>query len=842
MATVRPYRTYWDTKSTSWVYFDAVVGTTVVHNGSTLVIGTDDSSPTVATYYVGLKFDSITEPSWTSDGPIADAGMSLIVVLSQIATLAGGISGMVEIGDATGAWDETSTAAQMRAVVGGFGTLTGIVSKYGAPEAWWKTKALPVNGFILRVKPGDVTSKGGVLRMLTDPAPIMRYYYQYSPTTATRGDATERETLDADTLAILAGKKEYDRFELETTVKVSDRLPAQSDIEIDPVAGSQVPALARSMQWPDSATVDIPASGAIPVSLVTNTDLDTARGMPAETSLKLIKREGTEVTIAKAGQYVGDVTYGNDGMGELELRSILATAYNSRIANYSPYQTQTVDYNGERAIFILTDLLLNSASLKYDQIHYNNLAYLTRRFASVWTVLFYTQIDPPPAGYLGLKDRTVGEIITEIGALYNLAVSQTANGCISIWHPSVYRTSMRVWTIDEDDCLPGGYQLTKRGMEKQYGSFKISDDGFTGGSVQVTSAYLPNYIPSDPSFNERIKEVVAYGQCFVDHGSARAGIGRQLSQRYTGRYWEATLSLGMQGLAIDNGDVIKLTGTGLSTMARFIVIAVSGDPSSGRTEVTCVHYPDVLAVCNTFEDDGVEGEWRWLDETGAQDVTNMSPNGSDADPTTTTLATLSYEHWQGVIHGTGYTEWSVPLIDGSSHDIIDICTMVDPESGATVINYASWGDGTYLPIMVWRKAAGNEALAVGWYRPGYGVSTDPVTNTLFVAHINDYTAGSFTFATGVAYSPAGICGRESGTSGVPAAIALQWDDSGNVSLYVDRQLVASGTGYSKTDWTTVRILTQTDVSIGCVRHIQTDTEVTELQRLQGINGLDPFQP
>lgn len=63
-----------------------------------------------------------------------------------------------------------------------------------------------------------------------------------------------------------------------------------------------------------------------------------------------------------------------------------------------------------------------------------------------------------------------------------------------------------------------------------------------------------------------------------------------------------------------------------------------------------------------------------------------------------------------------------------------------------------------------------------------------------------------------------------------------------MNLYLDRQLVCSGTGYTKTGWDGLIVTTQSDIRVGCVRHIQTDSEVTELQRLQGFNGLDPYEP
>jgi hypothetical protein len=306
--------------------------------------------------------------------------------------------------------------------------------------------------------------------------------------------------------------------------------------------------------------------------------------------------------------------------------------------------------------------------------------------------------------------------------------------------------------------------------------------------------------------------------------------------------------LGLKGLAIECGDIVKLTGAGLSVTTRFLVLSVAGSGTTGEVMVKGVHYPDALSLSSTFEDTGIEGEWRWLDETGTQDTANTAPDGSDADPTTCTLATLTYVHWQGAIHQSGYAEWSVPLVSATKHDIMEVCAMIEPEVGGNVANiagWAGWGDEQYMPVMAWFKAEAQEVecIAVGFYRPGYSGSEDIVTDRLFVAHITDYTSGSFAFETAVAYSPNGICGKDSSQSGdLPASFSLQWDDSGNVNLYVDRQLVCSGSGYSKADWDSFRVVTQPDIKIGAVRHIQTDTAITELQRLQGANGLDPYCP
>jgi hypothetical protein len=698
----------------------------------------------------------------------------------------------------------------------------------------------------------------------------MRYLYQYSPTDASRSDATERQTLDAETLGVLQEQGEYNKFVETVSIEVSNKLPAQSDISIEAVAGANTSLVSRNAQWPESWVLDSPAAGAISFSQVSNTSLVNAQGMPVKSTLSLVKKGGETIEILKAAQIVGDIVYDNNGTGEIELRSIWDNIYRSTVGEYSVYGNATVNYTDEYWIYIITDLLMNCGVIDYAELHYNNIPYLFNRFCGVFGVQTYSTSD--------LDGTTIADILADIGPILGLCCTQMTNGCISVWHPAVYRTSMRVWTIDADDCIDDGYSVVKRGKDGQYGYARITNTdsgsgystqtikyppvryprrvGSSGGEQTVgfrtveysttanpstTNAYGSNQLPSAPGFVEYPYEFTAKGQAFIDYGSARAALGRQLMQRLGTDMWECELRLGLRGLAIDIGDVVKLTGPGLDATTRFLIIS-DADLTAGEVTIKGVHYPAALAIASTFEDTGIEGEWRWLNQAGSQSTANQAPDGSDSDPSTTTLATLSYEHWQGAMHSAGYTEWAAdPLISASKHDVLDVCTMVAPEIDGAVANIAGWKDEEYVPIAVWRKASGNEAMAFGIYRPGYSLTNDVVNNELFVAHINDYTAGTFTF-TAVAYSANGVCGRDAGTSDVPAAFALQWDDSDNVNLYVDRQLLVEGTGFSKSNWNQLRIMTQTDIKIGCVRHLQTDEEITELQRLQGLNGLDPYQP
>lgn len=846
MATVSPFRTYWDAVATKWAYFSAASGSTVVHNGDTLAITQDNTNPTNDVLFAAIEFDTNTAPAWVTDGPVSSPAMGLLITQMQGNAKTAGPS-LVAIGAMSGSWDDTYTAAQMRALVSSYSNC-GFFDEdlNGVPVCWTRSNSVSTVSFVIAlnsVNPND----GGCLRLSTNPVPVLRHFYQYTIDGTTRSDATERTTYTDSILAILASRKEYRKFELVVTAKISDVRPNLDDEVIAVVKGSNIPVQSRSMNFPETWEADIPAAGSVPVSLVSNPDLDSMRGMPVETVMNLIERDGTTTAIATARQDVGDVSYGNDGMGEIELRSMLDAALNSAIVDCNPYtRTQTVNYSAERPMYILIDALLNCTGFGYKNFHYNNLVNLSKRFAGVWSDLTYTQSISTPSGQVDIRNKNVSDFISELGMMYGVCVSQSSDGCIDLWHPAEYRSSMQVWTIDEGDCLPGGYKVIKRGMDTQYGVVEITDDGGSVGATPVTEqVFLPNYIPSDPGFLERSIGFTALGQDFVDYDKAKFGLGRQLAQRLCGRLWECELQLGLLGLVVDIGDVVKLTGAGLSAVTRFLITSIESDPSSGESTAKGVHYPDALSMSSSFETiDDVHGVWRWIDETGTLDVTNMAVTATDPSASVATLASSQNWHWQGAIWQDGAVKWAVPLFTVGKHDVVEMIAVAKLSNAGNVQNYGGWADQTYVPLMVWKKATGNERMALGMVRPGLPTPSG-MLNRLFFGIIDDYTATTFNFSTAtILTAPAGIIGREaySGAPTVAVAISVQFDDANNVNVYVDRQNIMSGTGYSKSGWNELQLTTQIMWDIGTVRHIQTDEAITETQRLLGMNGLDCYIP
>jgi hypothetical protein len=356
---------------------------------------------------------------------------------------------------------------------------------------------------------------------------------------------------------------------------------------------------------------------------------------------------------------------------------------------------------------------------------------------------------------------------------------------------------------------------------------------------------------TDDEYQAIAKGTVFHDIDAVTRSEAKYALGRQMLQRLTGEYYTCDLNLGLLGLPMAPGDVVRLTAAGLDGQKSFLITELTG--SGGEVMAHGYHYPQALALSNTFLDTGIEGTWRWAAEDGTLNDSNSAPDGSDPDPVTCTLADTATRHWQGPVHQNGYAEWDDPLIDAAKHDVIEVCTMLLPEIDGNVraANWSpgGWGDNEYMPVFAWAKTGTDEAMIVGFYREGFDAGTESiVTHRLFIGWTSDYTGattgGVITF-TAYAQSANGIAGRSASvqpSAETACALSLAWQPDGTAKLYADRQMVCSGTGFDKDDWSSLHVMTQTDIRIGCVRHLQTDTEITELQRLQGANGLDTYEP
>ena len=837
MATVRPFRTSYDTMVDHWAFWDAVAGTFVEHDGDYILVAADRTEPvSVERYRAAIKFFNPTAPGWTSTGPIAAAGMALLIMMDQRIEIGGG--NIIQIAEISDPWDGTETAAEMRALgVVVWRNLTSIQKGYGIPEALFTSTPLNSdNGIMLR----SVTARCVRFSMRTEP--LLRFLWQYTPTLTPRGDSTARSTLSAAALAVMEDNAEG-IYRQDITALVSERDPSSSDISLTSTQGADPGVVLRSAKWPESWVIDFPAAGGLSLSDVSDGDnISNIRGVAIRSTLTVMLPDGSEEEISRSIQIAGDTKKNDVGEDELELRSPGPAILNSQVVDYDPVGAQTVEYDAEHPIVIMIDVLLNSGRWLYKRLIYNDLVYLLRRFGGVWSPLTFTVED--------LKETTVDNMLAIVGPLYALAISQSAEGTMAFWNPSEYRTGLKVWTLNEDDCVQA--EVIDRGRDGQYAGVRVVDT-----DAELRTSYPTEHFPGTAEdWSENLKEITATGQAFIDFKMAKDALGRQLVQRLSGRRLLLRATVGPRFLAADTGDQVKYTADSLAAETTFLLTSVNGDPEAGEVDIEGIHYPDSIGLNSTFEDASeLQGIWRWYDAVaGAIDLSNQAWTGGD--PAWTVFAGAFTNpiraHWQGPLYG-GVILNNAQLISTAAGvaDTFDLCLgmqgHIDDSTTGLGVN---WNDEEYVPIIYWRKAAGREGIAIGVYRPGFPATNSALDNQLFVGHSNDIEANPIVWAT-IALSEQGVVGREDNGSAdlslVPISLVVEWKDS-RIQLRAERALLLSTGGMSKTGYTVMYVRSHgalygyAEINIGCLRHIQTKGFITELQRFQGLNGIDPYYP
>ena len=843
MATVRPFRTSYDTMVNHWAFWDAVAGAFVEHDGDYVLVAADNTP--VERYRTAIKFFNPTAPTWTGTGPIAAAGTALLIMMIQRIEIGGG--NIIQIANITDPWDGTETAAEMRALgIDIWRNLTSIQKGYGIPEALFTNTAHNSdNGIMLR----SVTAR--CVRFTMRTSPLLRFLWQYTPTLVTRGDSTKRSAPSAAALAVMEDNAEG-YYRQDITALVSERDPSSSDISLTPIQGADPGIILRQMSWPESWGLDFPAAGGFPLS--DNTDgssLDRIRGVAIKSTLSIVFPDATKVgpiaireeVISTAIQLAGDTSRADTGMDELELRSPGPAILDSQVVDYDPVGAQTVEYDAEHPIYIMIDVILNSGRWLYERLFYNDLVYLLRRYGGVWDQLTFTVAN--------LKETTVDDMMEVVGPLYALAISQSAEGAMAIFNPAEYRPSLKVWTLDEDDSV--SLEITDRGRDGQYAGIRVSD---TDDPVASRTIYPTEHFPGvAEDWKENLKDITAEGQVFIDFKMALDALGRQLAQRLCGRRLELRGVVGPRFLAADDGDMVKVTAHSLAAETTFMLTSVQGDPGAGTVQIEAIHYPDSLGLASTFEADGILGIWRWYNAvTEAIDLSDMSPNGTDPD-WTVLLGAFSNPlkaHWQGTLYSEVTLE-NVDLLDTTATicDTFDLCMAIqgDLDYTSVITSPINWNDEDYVPIFIWRKGT-REGIAVGIYRPGFPGTNSALDNQVFVGHSANLEAANIAWVT-IALSEQGVIGREDGGSAdlslVPVSLAVVWLNE-NIRIYADRDLILSTAGMSKTDLEVLYLHANGpkhnygEINIGCLRHIRTTGWIREVQRLQGLNGIDPYYP
>ena len=857
MASVRPARVSWlqrlKTGVGRWVFWteDSGSAETPVFDGETLIVSTKAASevghpppPREERYRFAFKLSDFDAPAWTSEGPIEGVGGTLLIVLDNSG---GALNSTLYVSKITAAWDESSSAATLRALtVSTNRETTGILKGEGTPQALFiaDIESSADNGFMVKIF-GVTSAADRGFRFSTLPTPVLLRHYQYTADEDTRSDATERAVIDPKALAILEDRKDYRRFLVSVQILLSEMDPLSDDETLTITDGLPI-TIDRMLSWPESWISEAPSAGGLPVSLVSDAGkFEDARDAVVETIFSVEDASGETFQVLKQVQVIGDVVLGSDGRGEIELRSPLDSVLSSAVVSYHPASASVVAYDAETALAILVDVFLNSGKWLYKRVHYNDIASLHARFCGVFGVLTYTAGD--------LDGLTVEDIFNSLGAAFGLVVSQSQDGCIDIWHPGVYRPSRSVHYFDERDCGENeSCTVTYSGRVGLFSGVSVSLDG---GTPRVQ--YPVEVYDTREGWKENLFEVDVPAALFETNSTVFGpyGIGRQLGQRFANRKYDTKLVLGLRGLPVDNGDTLVLTADAFDRVPTpCLITGVSAGLDGASVVINAVHYPEALGLHSIWTDDGVRGIWRWRTSDGGYTLDNQAHGTAPDGAFTAYFYDPSYlplrGHWQGScgFFGASTTD---PMLDATAgvSDLFDVCTIIDGEI-QTPSSPVAWsmGDATIGILMAWEYQT--RYLLLFFDVPAGGTGGEKALENRLAIGVTERIDRNPLVFSWVRYLPYGAIGKspqgDAASTIIPVSIGLEWKDS-TIRVYVDRRLLleeTSATYLDKTDWASSDAFYLHPIGsgskIGCFRHLRQTGWITERQRLQGFNGLDPY--
>lgn len=511
MATYEPARSFYQIPATSWAWWmdDSGVGDTLEHNSDKLILSSD---ATTRTLKAAIKFHiPASAPDWVTLGPITAFGMgfgSVITGMASSSKAAHGITARL-IEDA---WDETSDITAMRglAVSASYSNFTYLVFGAEGAQCQWGGTVLAVgaNGIMLDLVPTVANTFKSIV-LATDPVPVLRFYFQYSDYDTVHAEATTRATYSTAVKAALAGSTPHRRISIAIAGKRTDREPAETDAVFRTLSNSAL-AVQRSVSFPEVWSASLASTGALSVSMEDYLQFASAQDSPLETTVSIEDTDGLVTPVAKFQQLVGDMSKMAGPEGEVGLSSLTQSMMARRITRTEitdQYSYLGVSYDDEHPLFILDSLLLNCSLVNFKNLYFNDIVALTTRFQRLWGNLTYT--------YADFVNTTVGTFWNLFAPMFGLWTSEMGDGCWAMFHPAVYRPSMRVFILTRH--VRNTFKVSKPSRVGAYNTVAVKDDRSTGA---LTSTVEENQrLPICSEYKESIYSFTATGAIFGMRGS-----------------------------------------------------------------------------------------------------------------------------------------------------------------------------------------------------------------------------------------------------------------------------------------------------------------------------------
>ena len=830
MATVSPARQMYEIAFSEGLWWEQNGGATDIYPDSPylLVSATGDLAAGKEFARAALKF-STTAADWAAIGDITEAHAVLWMYLDSKGSDTG--TG-IYVGNITDAWTMASNQTTMSGIgIGGWSA--PITPSPDLGQGWVAIDLGAVSATYLRnanglcLKANLTAFATPAFKFMKDPAPTGRAYLWYDVIDTVHGSATDR--LEADTDALAALTKSRGLYSIGGEIIQSHYQPDESDVSIDIGKGSSLSITDHTIQTPETWKLDRGSQGALSLSRA-EVDMLDYRGSILEVSLKHRIAQKAETTLATQKCIIGKVDKNAISQevttGDILYESLSMTPYYRN----SALGIETVNILTEPRLYALILILINGGGIPWSRFRQADLVWLLRRFGNVWDDITISAVD--------MADYTVGSLVEEIGQQYGLCVSRGGDDSIVLWHPAIYRPSMKIWSINDKDIDEIVYR--KVSTVDQYDSVSINTD-----EIQWDSS-----LPLKLDGRDKDYPVTGLTGIFVNPAAGdvtRYALGRQLAQRLVGPHEEYEFLAGARAIMWEDGDKLKITSTrNVLSDTVFTIMSVKGDPTTGKHRVMAMRWPDSLGLQSTWEATDVMGIYRLAEwDTGTGTGANQSHDGTAGDFTVTAINNLSNMDWRGPLANVDITAPATFAPSYSNYyDLVDFVLGVfgrqdeDPHPA---------GDSMYTRILVFRDASSTNAVVCGIKRVasdnGGGGSYYSTTDTrIFLGATNNYTDDPIIWNhAGADYieTPPGL---SNGSWSWNYGVAIQWYQD-QVRLYVDQVYIGTITGFDA-DIDTCEFETPVlaEHRVGCIRWLRSLDGWFSTDRLVGRAGEDTYYP
>ena len=825
MATILPARRFYEIEYEYGLWWEQGVGGAIYPDSDILLVSSEGDLATPTEFArTAIQFKTDT-PAWASVGDLTETNAVLWVYLDNYAHR-GGIAQLL-IGNISGAWNMASSQATMRTL--GVTSWTLPLAPNPNQEHGWVGFVLDktsshlkgANGIMMKINTSFSTPAS--FKFMREPAPTGRAYLSIDIDNAISGSAAERAVIDSKYLSALEDSSGF--YDMGATILQEPIFPSRDNIEITLGGETKTALLNRSTPFPETWKIETPSLGALSFSKAEE-NLHDFQGTLVELILSMRIGQKAPIDLMTQQAILGEVQR-EENSQEVEVADPLYEAM-----QMTPYLRdpilgmEGVNLLDEPRPYALLEILVNGAGLAWDRIRQEDFYWLLLRFGTIWDKVTYTAND--------LEAHTVGSFLEEIGVQFALAYSRGSDDAFVVWHPAVYRPSLRVYEINDDDLNDIVYKKT---AQDKYDIVKINT------TPVGSSAPLSTRIDS----RDKTKTIDGLTGCFSSYPAARYSLGKQLAQRLIGDYETYEFTVGTRASAWENGDKLKITSEENDFTDRvFTLIDAKGNSETGVYKCLAVHWPDSPAYQSTWQNTGLMGIWRmWAwdtwDETGA----NQSPIGSAGAMTITEYRDILNLDWRGVV---GQADLVAPATfapdsggGSSKYDLVDFTLTIigeqasDPTGGG--------GDPDWTNILRFEDSGNRKAVYCGIKRTSsddghLGTYYSPCDQRIFLGYTPDKAANPLTWNSKVESPPGFANDDHEWTYG----IAIQWHDE-TVRLYVDRILIGE-ISVASYNFDTVYFVTPigTEHMIGCIRWLQQSSGWFSADQCVGSMGQDNFYP